>query len=277
MRGIPALARKLRIEAQSHLALMNWIGQCEPEWAPFRKVVFAMMTSHLRPTGGKITLAVMAVAAVALAGLSGGKARAAQPISLFNGKDLSGWYTFVPGEGKNKDSRGVFKVENGLVHVSGEKFAFISTEKEYENYKFTVDFKWGQKKWPPRENAQRDAGILYHCVGPDKVWNKSLELQIQEADTGDMWLTSGEGGAPSLTVLGKSYTGGRVVKWFDNEKPTGEWNTVSVVAKGDKIWHWVNGKCNLVGTSASLTKGRINLQSEGAEIYYRNMTIEPLD
>jgi hypothetical protein len=198
-------------------------------------------------------------------------------IQLFNGKNLDGWYTFVPGEGKNQDSRGIFKVENGLIHVSGEKFAFISTEKEYDNYRLSVDFKWGQKKWPPRENTVRDAGILYHCVGPDKVWNKSLELQIQEGDTGDMWLTAGEGGAPSLTVLGKTYTGGRVVKFADYEKPTGEWNTVQVVAKGDKIWHWVNGKVNMVGTSASLTRGRINLQSEGAELYYRNITLEPLE
>ncbi len=199
------------------------------------------------------------------------------PIPLFNGKNLDGWYTFIPGEGKNKDSTGVFKIVDGMMYASGHKFAFYSTEKEYSNYKFSVEFKWGQKKWPPRENAVRDAGILYHCVGPDKVWNKSLELQIQEGDTGDMWLTSGEGGPPSTDVLGKKYTGGRVVKWADYEKPHGEWNKTVVVAKGDKWEHWVNGKCNLRGTNASLTKGRINLQSEGAEIYYRNPTIEFLD
>lgn len=199
-----------------------------------------------------------------------------KPIALFNGKNLDGWYTFVPGEGRNKDSLGIFKVEKGVIRVSGQKFAFISTEKEYENYRLSVDFKWGQKKWPPRENAVRDAGILYHCVGPDKVWNKSLELQIQEGDTGDMWLTSGEGGPPSLVVGGKRHVGGRVVKFSDHEKPHGEWNTVQVVAKGSYIRHLVNGHVNMVGYMASLTRGRINLQSEGAEVYYRNITLEPL-
>ena len=236
---------------------------------------------HAASTGIRRALAAatLAVTAVALASASGGAAKAARPgevIHLFNGKNLDGWYTYIPDEGRNKDSRGIFKVHDGVIHVSGEKFAFISTDKEYDNYRLSVDFKWGQKKWAPRENAARDAGILYHCVGPDKVWNKSLELQIQEGDTGDMWLTGGEGGAPSLTVLGQRYTGGRVVKWAEYEKPHGEWNTVVVVARGDKIQHWVNGKVNMVGTNASLTRGRINLQSEGAEIYYRNIVLEPL-
>jgi hypothetical protein len=92
-----------------------------------------------------------------------------------------------------------------------------------------------------------------------------------------MWLTSGEGGAPSLEVVGKNYVGGRVVKFADYEKPTGQWNTVVVVAKGNRIEHWVNGKVNMVGKNASLTRGRINLQSEGAEIWYRNPTIELLN
>ncbi len=223
--------------------------------------------------------AAMVAGGIALLSVAGSGPAGAQSkrVQLFNGKDLSGWYVFVPGEERNKDSRGIFKVENGEIHVSGEKFAFISTEKDWENYRFHVEFKWGQKKYPPRENAKRDAGILYHCVGPDKVWNKSLEYQIQEGDCGDMWLTGGEGGPPSLTVLGKTYTGGRVVKWTDHEKPNGEWNTAEVVARGNKIWHWTNGKCNLVGNSASLTRGRINLQSEGAELYYRNVWIEPLN
>jgi hypothetical protein len=224
----------------------------------------------------RLAAGALAAAALALA-MGAGTARAAGPVHLFNGKDFSGWYTFIPGEGKNQDSRGIFKVKDGVIAVTGEKFAFLSTEKEYENYRLSVDFKWGEKKWPPRENAKRDAGILYHCVGPDKVWNKSLELQIQEGDTGDMWLTSGEGGAPSLNVGGKTYVGGRVVKFADYEKPHGEWNTVVVEAKGHRIRHFVNGNCNMVGYFASLTKGRINLQSEGAEIFYRNITIEPVD
>jgi hypothetical protein len=220
-----------------------------------------------------------------------GKAR-----KLFNGKDFSGWYTFVPGEGKNVDSRGIFKIEEGgVIHVSGEKFAFLGTDEEFSNYKLSVEFKWGEKRYPPRENAKRDAGILYHCIGDDKVWMESLEYQIQEGDCGDMWLTGGAvQGKPKLTVKSKpvsegskeymydpngeerQFEGGRVVKSVDYEKPKGEWNKAEVVCKGDQIWHYTNGKLNLQGRNASITKGTINHQSEGAELYYRNITIEPL-
>lgn len=199
------------------------------------------------------------------------------PIALFNGKNWEGLYIFIGGEGKNKDSKGVFKIEpGGIIHASGEKYGFVSTDKDYDNYRLRLEFKWGEKKYYGDTTTKRDAGVLYHCVGPDKVWNKSLEFQIQEGDCGDMWLTGGEGGAPSLTVLGKTYTGGNVVKWNDYEKPNGQWNVGEVICKGDRIEHFVNGKCNLVGTHASLTRGRINFQSEGAELYYRNITLEPL-
>jgi hypothetical protein len=200
-----------------------------------------------------------------------------KPVPLFNGRNFDGWYTFLRDDGKNKDPDGIFKVERGgVIHVLGKKFGYLSTEREYENYRLNVEFKWGEKKWPPRENDARDAGVLYHCVGPDKVWMKSLECQIQEHDCGDMWLTSGEGGAPSLLVRGKPYTGGRVVKFDDYEKPTGEWNQVTVVADGDRIQHLINGHLNMEGSESSLRRGKINLQSEGAEIYYRNITMEPL-
>lgn len=221
----------------------------------------------------------LALAASALLPFANGAAaaRPSAPMRLFNGKNFDGWYTFIQGEGKNRDPLGVFKIEpDGVIHVSGEKFGYLGTEKEYDNYRFTVEFKWGEKKWPPRQNDKRDAGILYSCVGADKVWMESLECQIQEGDCGDMWLTAGAGGKPALTVKGKRYEGGRVEKFADYEKPKGEWNQVTVVCDGANIQHFINGKMNMEGSNASLTRGRINLQSEGAEIYYRNITLEPL-
>jgi hypothetical protein len=222
------------------------------------------------------TLALSFAAVLAAPGGAAQPPQSPHAIRLFNGRNFDNWYTWINGHGKNSDPNGIFKVENGVIHVLGKEFGYLSTINEYDDFRFDVEFKWGQQKWPPRQNDARDAGVLYRCVGPDKVWMKSLEFQIQEQDCGDMWLTAGEGGAPALTVLGKEYVGGRVVKWDDYEKPNGEWNHVTVVAKGDKIVHWMNGKVNLVGTKSSLLRGKINLQSEGAEIYYRNVTVEPL-
>jgi hypothetical protein len=235
---------------------------------------------HVKSWHYGISLGMLVLATVGIVGMAGSPAGAQQRSEryrLFNGRNFDGWYTYINGDGKNNDPDKIFTIEDGgVIHVLGKKFGYLGTEKEYDNYRLSVDFKFGERKWPPRQNDPRDAGILYHCVGADKVWMKSLEYQVQEHDCGDMWLTGGEGGAPSLEVLGKTYVGGRVVKWADYERPTGEWNTAVIVAKGDTIQHWINGHVNLIGRNASLTRGKINLQSEGAEIYYRNVILEPL-
>ena len=197
-----------------------------------------------------------------------------KPVSLFNGKDLSGWTTFIPHKDKSDpkaDPKGVFTVSDGLIHVSGEEFGCLTTKEEYANYRLKLEVKWGEKRFPPRATAVRDSGILVHCVGPDKIWTKSIECQIQEHDFGDFWLVSGT----SIEVNGKLQKD-RVVKTKDAEKPNGEWNTVEVVCDGDKITNIVNGVVVNEGTKASVTKGRILLQCEGAEVYFRNVELTPL-
>jgi hypothetical protein len=209
------------------------------------------------------------VAAPALPARADGKV-----IALFNGKDLSGWTIFIRHADKSdpkSDPKGIFKVEDGVIHISGEEFGCLTTEKEYENYRLKVEFKWGEKKWPPRENAKRDSGILMHCVGPDKVWTKSIECQIQEGDCGDFHMVDGT----SIEINGKP-TKSRVIKRTDAEKPNGEWNTIEVVCDGDKITNIVNGVVVNEGTRASVTRGRILLQSEGAEVFYRKVELRPL-
>lgn len=215
------------------------------------------------------------LAAIAGLGLAP-PALAGEAISLFNGKDLAGWTTFIKYNKDEKidpreDPKGIFKVEDGIIHVSGERFGCLTTQDEYENYRLVVEFKWGEKRWPPRENVVRDSGILMHAVGPDKVWTKSIECQIQEHDCGDFFLVDG----PTIEVDGKVVKN-RAIKTKDAEKPTGEWNTIEVICDGDTIVNIVNGVEVNRGTKASLTKGRIVLQSEGAEVFYRKVELTPL-
>jgi len=60
------------------------------------------------------------------------------------------------------------------------------------------------------------------------------------------------------------------------EKPHGEWNVVELAVQGDHVWQWVNGKLANEGTHANPSSGKILFQSEGAEIFFRNMSIAPL-
>jgi len=237
-------------------------------------------------------------------------------IHLFNGKDLTNFYTYLgapPGSkqryGKNNDPEKVFTVHDGMVHVSGKVFGGLITEKEYENYHLVVEYKWGEKTWPPREDKARDSGILLHCVGEDGaaggVWMESIECQMIEGGTGDFILVGAKGkpsltveaekrgkevyykpGAPAMTLQsGRINWYGRDPQWkdvkgfrgeHDVEKPVGEWNRLECVCAGDKITYILNGKVVNAGKGASHTKGKLLFQSEGAEVFFRKIDLQPL-
>ena len=194
---------------------------------------------------------------------------------LFNGKDLSGWYSFLKNRGKNNDSNQVFTVNNGLLHISGQDFGYIVTERSFADFHLIAEFKWGERKYPPRENVARDNGICYYVVATDKVWPRSVECQIQEGDCGDFWLID------SVTAVVDGIQQGptkntRVIKKRDSENPTGEWNRLEIIASKGKCTHIVNGVVVNEGENVSLRSGRILIQSEGAEIYYRKIDLKEL-
>ena len=198
---------------------------------------------------------------------------------LFNGTDLKGWYSFLTSKGKNSDPEKIFSIEDGVLHISGKEFGYICTEKVYGNFHLIAEFKWGQKKYPPRDadTTKRDNGILYYVPldAKDFVWPKGIECQIQEGDVGDFWMID----SATIVIDGKRTEPKnfcRAVKKKDAEKKSGEWNTVEVIAKNGKITHIVNGVVVNECEGASLNEGKIIIQSEGAEIYFRKIEIAGL-
>ncbi len=206
--------------------------------------------------GNKWLLAALLVAAPA------GLLAAPKPktIRLFNGKSLDGFYTFLRSTGR-EDPEHVFTIHNKMAHVSGKEYGYFITEKEYENYRLVVEFKWGAKTHPPREGKARDSGVLFHVQGPDKVWPYSIEFQMIEGGTGDIILVDGA----ALTVNGVSRDRGRFDRynkgpWQDVvgfrdpkgevEKPHGQWNRLELLADGDTLKYYVNGKLVNAGTGA---------------------------
>ena len=255
---------------------------------------------------------------------------------LWNGKDLDGWTTWmrqpepgseVPGLkrdadgkytepiGSGRDPLKVFTIARDVdgrpaIRISGEVFGELRTRATFKDYHLKLLFKWGEKKWPPRDNpaTPRDSGLLYHVHNPPGVngrtWARSIELQIQEHDVGDLYAVGSAiavrakpraGTQPALydydpagewTFFSQSQgASGRCVKQPDNEKPTGAWNTVELIAFGEDSFHIVNGKVVMrlhgpVRIDADLptpvTSGPIILQSEGAEVFYRDIQIQPI-
>ena len=211
-----------------------------------------------------------------------------KPIQLFNGKNFDGFDTFLPSKGLNSDPDKVFQVHDGMIHISGAEYGYIITRQEYENYYLRAEFKWGEKTWPPREGKARDSGILFHVVGPDKVWPTSIEYQIIEGGTGDIILVNDA----TLTVGGVTKTRGRFNRYGKEpseaaspqpagyrspkgevENPYGQWNVLELYADGDKVKYIVNGKVPNEGAGAKPSRGKILFQSEGAEVFFRNIEL----
>ena len=235
---------------------------------------------------------------------------------LFNGKDLTGWYTWLKGHGKDSDPDRIFQVTDGVLHIykdakhaSTQPFGYVSTIDDYGDCRIRLQYKWGEKRFGTRATKRRDSGLLYFTFGPDgpdgKVWPHSVECQIQENDTGDIFaigtgcsstvnpatlkekapkfMDSGAGGV-GYTTPGKMND--RIIRSQMLETP--DWNTVEVILSGDTAVHIVKGKVNMrisratrpdpndAAKNISLTTGRIVLQAEGAEILYRNIEIAPL-
>src|SRR5712692_5500130 len=65
-------------------------------------------------------------------------------LQLFNGRDLTGLYTWVKGTGHD-DPKKVFTVHDGMIHVAGEANGYVATDKEYRDYHLTVEYKWGDR------------------------------------------------------------------------------------------------------------------------------------
>lgn len=196
-------------------------------------------------------------------------------VKLFDPSQPDTWYTYLINSGINNDPDKTIQVTNDLISIEGKHFGYLSTRDSYSNYYLRAEFKWGTRKYPPREKDKRDSGILYHFKNTEKdtIWPKAVECQVQEGDCGDYWCIGTSVDSPNSHIT--AYGMKRIIKSENAEKPNGEWNTIEVICNGDQSQHFVNGKLVNSGSRLSVTKGRILLQSEGAEIYYRNIQLIP--
>jgi hypothetical protein len=198
-------------------------------------------------------------------------------LALFNGRNLDDWYTFLEKHGKNQDPDSIFTVKNGLIHISGKEFGYICTKKSFGNFRLVVEFRWGEAKYPPREKDKRDSGIMYHFCDTcsDKVWPTSYECQVQEGDCGDFWLVGGVE-LHTNNDWEKAWGMKHIFRTENHEKPYGQWNTIEVISSKGSLRHYVNGKLVNEGEYSSVRSGKILIQSEGAEVYYRKIELYPL-
>lgn len=206
---------------------------------------------------------------------------------------------------------GMLHILGNEVSSAPAEAGYLATNQEFGNVHIRVEYKWGMKRFAPRLLAKRDNGLLYGMVGEDKVWPTMVECQIEEGDVGDYFLVggirgvqdphengffgegltpngwTGENKPPAHGNSSPEPSGGRKIK-DGNFEELNNWNMVEVIWQGDRSAHIVNGRTvNAVsglqqpdpanpGQFIPLTRGRIAIEIEFAEIWYRRIEVRSL-
>ena len=200
--------------------------------------------------------------------------------SLFNGKDLKGWYTDIPEMDTATHTSPAFIVREGLLVSLGTPHGHLITNTAYQNYRLEAEYRFAGKPG--------NCGILVHASRPRALYEmfpQSIEVQLEHGNAGDFWCIQEEIKVPDMEKRrgpqenwgiseGK---GRRILNLTDNsEKPLGEWNVVTIECLTDSITVWVNGQLVNKGYGATAQKGKIAIQAEGSEVEFRKLLLTPL-
>jgi hypothetical protein len=214
--------------------------------------------------------------------------------------------------GYNKDATKVFslvkKDRENVLRVSGEIYGSLFTKQEFGNYHLKLKVKWGANKFEPRQNLLKDSGILYHSIGESGVdywrsWMLSQEFQIMEGHIGDYWnvgpsaieirsflpedkMNSVANAKQPFLGFGQGKEQGFCLRSENRETADNGWTTIELITFEGKSFHIVNGHVVMVlknshyvkdGKNIPLRKGKIQIQSEGAEVFYKDIMIRELN
>jgi hypothetical protein len=190
-------------------------------------------------------------------------------IKLFNGKDMEGWNYFLAD--KKLKMEDVWSVEDGVIICKGKPAGYIKTKESYKNYVLTLEWRWPEGKKPG------NSGVLLRQVGTDKIWPKSVEAQLMANNAGDFWNIENFKMTTDPTRADKKAPRHTFKMKPSNEKKPGEWNHYRIVVDHGKVQLYVNGELQNEATDVEEIAGPICLQSEGAEIHFRNIELKPIE
>ena len=227
--------------------------------------------------------------------------------------DLSHFTLWLKKTGHDDPDK-VFRLENGILRCGDEDMGYVATRQAYRDYHLSVEYKWGRKN--PTDKYVRNSGVLLNGVGPDGsqngVWMTSIECQLAQGCEGDLILIRGKTAAgesfpatiTSNVVIGpdgkprwseagtRTVYSGRQFWWSrhqpyfkelidtrgenDVASPLGEWTRVECLCQSGRVTIKINGITVNECYDAQPASGKILLQSEGHEIFFRNLEIRPI-
>ena len=194
---------------------------------------------------------------------------------LFDGKSLDD-ETFIvkpDKDGKKADPKDTWSVKDGVIRCTGKPNGCMVTALDYEDYVLKVKWRF------PADGKGGNSGVLLH-VQDENYWPTSIEAQLLTGRAGDLLLTN-----PPFAKLDvdKKRQNPKVERHYFRietkepvEKKLGEWNEYEITCRGGDIALAINGVKVNEGKNGNLTKGRIALQSEGAEVHFKDVVLKSL-
>lgn len=231
----------------------------------------------------------------------------------FEQDDLRHFTTWLKTSGTD-DPQHVFQMKNGILRCGDEDLGYVATKVSYRDYHLRVDYRWGRKN--PQDKYVRNSGVLLHGTGRDGahngVWMTSIECQLAQGCEGDLIVIRGidtdgvpypatitsrtvkaadgktrwsPNGEPTL-YSGKQFWWSKHQPFFEERidtrgkddvaSPLGDWTTVECLCRGSQITVRINGETVNECYDTHPAAGKILLQAEGHEIFFRNLEIRPL-
>ena len=184
------------------------------------------------------------------------------------------YYAFLRRIAKEKKQT---HVKNKMIRIYGDKIGYLMSEKSFNNFQLTVEFRWNTDSTFSRKSNKKNSGIMYLIPPetPDELWPKGIQFQVKDGATGDFVLLQNV----TLNVNGKQTEAGKSVtsaRFADAEKPFGEWNIAVITSLNGKIKQELNGKLVNEGIQNEISEGRVLLQYEGYPIDFRKIIIKEL-
>jgi hypothetical protein len=179
---------------------------------------------------------------------------------FFTPNDASNWFYIL--NDKSLNPTDVFKMNDGLLQISGASSGYLRTKKKYSNFTLNVEWRWTK--------VLANSGVLVHIQPKDTIWPACYQVQQKADAAGDIICMNGLWAKECTDSV--KFTVKKMQT--SNEKPLGEWNLMKIVSKNKSLKVWVNGvlQNNISGLTAS--SGFIGFQNEGKPIEFRNLSIQ---
>jgi len=178
----------------------------------------------------------------------------------FTVSDASNWAYVI--KDKTLAPSSVFKMDNGVLQITGISSGYLRTKKVFSNYEMNLEWRWTK--------SFGNSGVLVHIQPTDTIWPICYQVQQKADAAGDIICMNGLWAKECTDSV--KFTVKKSMS--SNEKPLGEWNAMKVICKKKTMKVYINGvlQNNISGLTAD--NGFIGFQNEGVPLEFRKLVIK---